>query len=269
MKQLSAHMDNVVQRLAHYFPFDDLNSKNSSSDRTTAAQLPELPVLPQPDPIRETSDQSVSARTMTMDRAVLAKRLTTDRAVSAASSLLSREDVNSVSSNSPTGASRAQEKKRERLRLVRSKEPEGGRAEKRVGNRKRSTKDEVTRESVATQASLLEDKLDGDATRTPETLMGMDDVQRRSRERSIPSTHDVGNSYERLIWDDLRESLAVNDSSADIVARKGVGDAKFHQSSKERAAEQERRRRLIDDAISVLLEDSDNSDEEGPTRRNP
>lgn len=85
MKELSAHMDNVVQRLATYFPLDDTGGepKNDVVSPSVAPELPPLP-LPPPDNAR---DRYVSARVLTMDRAVSARRLMTDRATSVASGL--------------------------------------------------------------------------------------------------------------------------------------------------------------------------------------
>lgn len=79
MKEISAHMDNIIQR------FEKVLSFRESREETTA--LPKQPPLPQPEPVKDSRDRSVSARPMTVDRAVSAWRLTTDRAVSVASSL--------------------------------------------------------------------------------------------------------------------------------------------------------------------------------------
>lgn len=88
MRELSAHMDNIVQRLANFFPLDE-------SDKATAAPpvVPELPPVPQAIPSKDVRDRSVSARALTVDRAVSARRLTTDRAVSAASGFHFDEEV--------------------------------------------------------------------------------------------------------------------------------------------------------------------------------
>lgn len=79
MKEISAHMDNIVQRFESLFPFHE--------SREEATALPKLPSLPQPEPLKDSRDRSVSARPVTVDRAVSAWRLTTDRAVSVASGL--------------------------------------------------------------------------------------------------------------------------------------------------------------------------------------
>lgn len=81
MRELSAHMDNIVQRLSKFFPQVEIDDPPRA-----VPELPSLPV-PQNEPRKEARDRGVSARTMTMDRAVSARRLTTDRAVSVASGL--------------------------------------------------------------------------------------------------------------------------------------------------------------------------------------
>lgn len=91
MKEISLHMDNIVQRLSTFFPRDDKESGkgNKSPDPPVPPELPALPLSP-PDKV---VDRSVSARVMTMDRAVSARRLTTDRAVSVASGLHFDDDL--------------------------------------------------------------------------------------------------------------------------------------------------------------------------------
>ena len=79
MKEISAHMDNIIQR------FENLFRCHESGEETTA--LPKLPPLPQPEPVKDSRHRSVSARPMTVDQAVSAWRLTTERAVSVASGL--------------------------------------------------------------------------------------------------------------------------------------------------------------------------------------
>lgn len=79
MKEISAHMDNIVHRLAAFFPREDANAHGP----TAATELPALPIPP-PD---KAVHRSVSARVMTMDRAVSARQLTTDRAISVASGM--------------------------------------------------------------------------------------------------------------------------------------------------------------------------------------
>ncbi|CAN0376526.1 unnamed protein product, partial [Ectocarpus sp. 12 AP-2014] len=49
MKELSAHMDNVVQRLATYFPLDDTEGE-PKTDVVPPSAAPELPPLPLPPP---------------------------------------------------------------------------------------------------------------------------------------------------------------------------------------------------------------------------
>lgn len=85
MKEISAHMDNIVQRLAAFFPQEDKES-DKDTNAPNPPVVPELPVLPRP-PQDKAVDRSVSARVMTMDRAVSARQLTTDRAVSVASGI--------------------------------------------------------------------------------------------------------------------------------------------------------------------------------------
>lgn len=102
MKEISAHMDNIVQRLSAFFPPDDARENQPDTDASpcpppAAPALPELP-LPPPEQAR---DRVVSARVMTVDRAVSARRLTTDRAVSVASGLHFEDEL------SGTGATRS------------------------------------------------------------------------------------------------------------------------------------------------------------------
>lgn len=87
MREISAHMDNIVQRLAAFFPRDD---EDSSAPDPPA--VPELIAPPRPPPDRAL-DRSVSARVLTMDRAVSARKLTTDRAVSVASGMHFDDDL--------------------------------------------------------------------------------------------------------------------------------------------------------------------------------
>lgn len=91
MKEISLHMDNIVQRLSTFFPRDD---KETGKDcRPPHPPVPpEVPALPLPPPDKAV-DRSASARVMTMDRAVSARRLTTDRAVSVASGLHFDDDL--------------------------------------------------------------------------------------------------------------------------------------------------------------------------------
>lgn len=88
MKEISAHMDNIVQRLSAFFPRDDKESdRDANTNRSPDPPVaPELPALPLPPP-HKSEDRSVPARITTMDRAVSARKLTTDRAVSVASGM--------------------------------------------------------------------------------------------------------------------------------------------------------------------------------------
>lgn len=94
MKELSAHMDNIVQRLSNFFPLDEDDERVSTP---LPQPVPELPPLPKPEQLTEVRNTSVSARVMTMDRAVSARRLTTDRAVSVASGLHFEDEISSHS----------------------------------------------------------------------------------------------------------------------------------------------------------------------------
>lgn len=84
-------MDNVVQRLATYFPLEDAEGE-PKTDVVPPSVAPELPPLPLPPP-DNAKDRYVSARVLTMDRAVSARRLMTDRATSVASGLLFDDDL--------------------------------------------------------------------------------------------------------------------------------------------------------------------------------
>lgn len=86
MKELSAHMDNVVKRLMAFFPLDNVESEKDSDAALPPPVAPDLPPLTVPPPTNA-RDSSASARVLTMDRAVSARRLMTDRAVSVASGL--------------------------------------------------------------------------------------------------------------------------------------------------------------------------------------
>lgn len=91
MKELSVHMDNIVQRLSSYFPVAD--SDEEQEEQHTSPPVPQLPPLLPPDqPPRESRDTAVWARARTVDRAVSARRLTTDTAVSVASGRYFDED---------------------------------------------------------------------------------------------------------------------------------------------------------------------------------
>lgn len=93
MKEISAHMDNIVKRLVNFFPLD-VRDKNAAAAPTPPIPVPALSPLPKPQQLKEVSrDIAVSARAMTMDRAVSARRLTTDRAVSVASGSHLYEDL--------------------------------------------------------------------------------------------------------------------------------------------------------------------------------
>lgn len=91
----------------------------------------------------------------------------------------------------------------------------------------------------------------------------LDEVRRKS---DVPlSTPDpcfgAGGSHERLLWDELRESLAKISESKGLLPSKCDSESAVEKATMSRA-DVEQRRRLIDDAIAVLLEDS-GSDEEG------
>lgn len=94
MKELSAHMDNVVKRLLTFFPLDDTDTKRDGGETAPVPPPvePDLPPLALPPP-NNARDSSASARVLTMDRAVSARRLLTDRAVSVASGLHFEDDI--------------------------------------------------------------------------------------------------------------------------------------------------------------------------------
>lgn len=79
-------MNNIVQRLATFFPLDKDEDHLPSSPR-----VPKFPPLPSPEPAKDNT--TVFARATTVDRAVSARRLTTDRAVSVASGLHFDDDL--------------------------------------------------------------------------------------------------------------------------------------------------------------------------------
>lgn len=127
-----------------------------------------------------------------------------------------------------------------------TKEPwvRGGGAEMRVG----------TRNSHSGQEA------DGTASEN----MGKGTQGRQSGEDgggSRRQNYGLEGEHERLLWDELRESLA----GVAVGRKRGLpysqdGVRAFEKPRRDRASE-EQRRRLIDEAISVLLEAS--SDEEG------
>lgn len=91
LKELSVHMDNIVQRLSTFFPVaDDEEGQEEQHSSPSVPQLP--PVVPPEQPLRESRDTAVWARARTMDRAVSARQLTTDTAVSVASGRYFDED---------------------------------------------------------------------------------------------------------------------------------------------------------------------------------
>lgn len=84
---------------------------------------------------------------------------------------------------------------------------------------------------------------------------------RRSRASlGSPATElEVEGFHERLLWDDLRESLEGAAGAERVRARSTWARGVVVEKTKEERDREQRRRRLIDEAIAVLLEGSTSS----------
>lgn len=69
----------------------------------------------------------------------------------------------------------------------------------------------------------------------------------------------VESSHERLLWDELRESVEGAAGRDGVPAPKTWGRARPVGRTKEEIFREEQRRQLIDEAIAVLLEGSSSS----------
>eukprot|EP00903_Cladosiphon_okamuranus_P009043 g8645.t1 len=269
MKEISAHMDNIVQRLSAFFPRD-----GKESDPPVAPELPVLPLSP-PD---TAVDRSGPARIAMMDRAVSARKITTDRAVSAASGMHFEDDLSaSTVSDTPREVPRNTGRRKAPGNgagvATRTKSPTGadrtGRdrtgPECRVGSRDRYQASEPLaaqgrRESW--QGNERNANSNVDTGLAPNVEPG--GVRRRSRVslRSPPAEIGVESLHERLLWDDLRESLEGAAGGERVPARSTWARGVTVEKTKEARDREQRRRRLIDEAIAVLLEGS-SSDSSG------
>ncbi|CAM9642552.1 unnamed protein product, partial [Ectocarpus fasciculatus] len=278
MKELSAHMDNVVQRLATYFPLEDTEGE-PKTDVVPPAVEPELPPLPLPPP-ENTRDRIVSARVLTMDRAVSARRLMTDRATSVASGLHFDDELSgSTASNSRHGED---EQKAERR---------GGAGREQRGTSGRQSRADSDRRGMDTDEPVGGGKHEaGRPDATEHRKEAASSWSRNGRSASVVNTKlgpkrksrgggrmsrsppgraganlGVEDSHERLLWDELRESLE------GVAERDVVPPAWGHGAAVEKAradrAREEQRRRLIDEAIAVLLEGSSSSDSSSEDER--
>lgn len=77
----------------------------------------------------------------------------------------------------------------------------------------------------------------------------------RPRSNSPRDTYGANGSYERVLWDELRDSLA----GQGVLPSKWADDT-AEKRRRDRAGEQQRRQ-LIDEAIAVLLEGSSSDDD--------
>ncbi|CAB1117717.1 unnamed protein product [Ectocarpus sp. CCAP 1310/34] len=280
MKELSAHMDNVVQRLATYFPPDDTEGE-PNTDVVPPSAAPELPPLPLPPP-DNARGRYVSARVLTMDRAVSARRMMTDRAISVASGLHFDDELSaSTASNSrhgedeqrakrrgsggrgQRGTSRRQSRADSNRRGMDTDEPVGSRKHEAEGpdtaeHRKRTTSNWSRKDTSASVVGKglglkLESSGGGRRSRSPPGRAGAN----LGFEDSHGANLGFEDSHERLLWDELRESLEGVAGSDAVPPAWGHGAA-AEKARAERARE-EQRRRLIDEAIAVLLEGSSSS----------
>ncbi|CAM9564712.1 unnamed protein product, partial [Ectocarpus sp. 6 AP-2014] len=270
MKELSTHMDNVVQRLATYFPLDDTEGE-PKTDVVPPSAAPELPPLPLPS-LDNARDRYVSARVLTMDRAVSARRLMTDRATSVASGLHFDDELSGSTASygrhgedeqhaerrgaggrGQRGTSRRQSRADSDRRGMDTDEPVGSRkheaegpgaAEQRKGTTSSWSRTDRSASVVDKGLGLkLESSGGGRRSRPPPGRAGENLV--------------FEDSHERLLWDELRESLEGVAGSDAVPPAWGHGAA-VEKARADRAYE-EQRRRLIDEAIAVLLEGSSSS----------
>ncbi|CAM9093776.1 unnamed protein product [Scytosiphon promiscuus] len=281
MKQLSAHMDNVVKRLQIFFPIDDTGSERAGDVAVPGPVAPDLPPLALPPPTIA-RESSTSTRVITMDRAVSARRLMTDRAVSVASGM-HFDDVlsGSTASNSSFEENRLSKRRgggggagtggRSRRKSKASigtgvdrGESDGERSDRHRGGRKRDkSKKENPRGNRRSTIDSWSGK-DGRASGVGKTFTAkaeQDRGRRKSRvlQGRVDASFGAGGSREKLLWDELRESLkeAVDGSGGAMPSqnRERDRDGAYEKAREERARE-EQRRRLIDEAIAVLLEGS-------------
>lgn len=130
-------------------------------------------------------------------------------------------------------------------------------AEDRVG-----TRGNVRRASYGQEADGTASENKGNGTHHRKSVG--DGGEPRNGANVSKQSYGLEGVHERLLWDELRESLAgVTTGGEGLLPRGQDGVRDFEKTVRGRAGE-EQRRRLIDEAISVLLEAS--SDEEGVER---
>lgn len=101
-----------------------------------------------------------------------------------------------------------------------------------------------------------------DRKRNVEMYAGPTSSPTGSRQRGFHATRFLGeesamnSSNERLLWDELRNSLAAAVEAEEVLHREHIGGDIRGNASRVKETNVERRR-LVDQAIAVLLQDSD------------
>lgn len=135
--------------------------------------------------------------------------------------------------------------------------------ERRVGSRDHRQADEPRAAQGGRESWQRSER--NTTTDNADTNFGLKEGPSGGRRRSrvslgSPATEgDVEGSHERLLWDDLRESLEGATGGERVPARSTWARGVAVEKSAEERDRELRRRRLIDEAIAVLLEGSSSS----------